>query len=81
MLYGEPRITRDIDITLSADTEYDDEVLIDIKYIRGWLKEFDKSSEKENSLKTFASLTVPVKNNVIYFIRNITSQLNTRPNY
>lgn len=47
---GRPRDIEDVRSIILKNPD------IDIKYIRSWLKEFDKSSEKKKFLKTFEEL-------------------------
>ena len=44
---GRPRDTEDVRAVLLKNPD------VDIQYIRGWLKEFDESSEEKDFLKTF----------------------------
>ena len=53
LLYGEPRLTRDIEDVRTVLLKNPD---VDLQYIREWLKEFDESSEEEDFLKTFEGI-------------------------
>jgi hypothetical protein len=53
LLYGEPRLTRDIEDVRTVLLKNPD---VDLQYIREWLKKFDESSEEEDSLKTFEGI-------------------------
>jgi len=50
LLYGKPRLTKDIEDVRTVLLKNPD---VDIQYIRGWLKEFDESSDEREFLKTF----------------------------
>jgi hypothetical protein len=53
LLYGEPRLTRDIEDVRTVLLKNPD---VDLQYIREWLKEFDESSEENDFLKTFEGI-------------------------
>jgi len=60
LLYGEPRLTRDIDITLGLNVGSLDRLLGVVQdlslYIRRWLKAFDESSNQYEFLQCFEEI-------------------------